>query len=117
MEKYTESHVDEFLGKLPIRKDLNSIRAKNILMEDILDLLLFDGRSEFECDAGWYPDGLFGYHETYYTGIYWTPTKVIELRFVWCAARLGIPSLIVSVKSKEDWILFRQELRDRKLVR
>jgi hypothetical protein len=106
----------EFLAEKKISKDLNSIRAKKVMIEDILEWLLSNGTCEEHNRYSKSEDLSIGYHEVYY--------KVaieIEIPFTihvaWAAARLGIPSLSIAVDTQKEWLLLREKLREAELVR
>lgn len=110
-----KKEVDEFMGDF-IQKDLTSIRKKGVWMEDTCNW--FCTQIPHITKTWWPEEDIAGYHENFYEGeVTLHDGKKVSVKFVWCCARMGIPSLIVGTKTKEDWIAVRGELRDLNLVR
>lgn len=102
--------IDKFF-KGWVKKDTHPLRKKGVWADEIYDWMqkhpnVYQGIKEpYETT--------FGYHEVFWTG----NVDGIEVRYVWCAARLGIPSLYIGTKTKKDWIEIRTKLRAAGLIR
>lgn len=108
-----QREVDEFMEGW-IQKDLSSIRKKGIWMEDTFSWFYGTPLTYIKTFYG----DTAGYHESFYQGeVTLHDGKKVEVKVVWCSAYLGIPSLIVGTKTKEDWVAVRGELRDLNLLR
>ncbi len=118
METYNESIWKQFLGQYSVVKELNAIRPKEIIMEDVLDWLILNSR-DFAAVYEYKPDehAFGGYHEMYYDGVLKINQKFYDVKIAWAEARVGIPTLSISVDSQEEWRFIRQALRDAGLAR
>ena len=111
-ETMTENSWKEFLSQMKVVKKIDTIRRKGTLLEEIFWWL--KKRGTFVERNGWYPEGnCCGYHEQFLTG----RIDRINIRIVWTAAEVGLPTLSVAVDSEKEWTMLRQSLRDAGFVR
>ena len=97
-----------------VKKDTHPLRKKDVWADNIYDWMrqhpnVYQGTRRTQ----WFKDTFTGYHEDFWTG----NVDGIEVRYVWCCARLGIPSLIIGTRTKKDWIEIRTKLRAAGLIR
>lgn len=102
------SYWHEFLQTRTV-KELNSIRRKGVMMEDIMaEVIEFMG---VRCVDRYDPPGAaFMYHETFWA-------NADGDKMVWAEARVGMPTLAVSFKTKEKYLALRKHLIGKGLVR
>lgn len=108
MEFRDESNWNIFLRKFTI-KEINAIRAKGVMMEDIKEYTVnFLNMKQ----VGVYstPSNSFGYYEAYYE-------NADGDRLAWANARVGIPTLTVSLVSETTWATLKHQLISKGLVR
>lgn len=94
-----------------VKKDTHPLRKKGVWAEDIYHWMKTHP-NEFVCSNEPYETAV-GYHEVFWTG----NVNGIDVKYVWFSARLGIPSLIIGTKTKQDWSVIRTKLRAAGLIR
>jgi hypothetical protein len=106
MEFHGESVWKKHLQKRTI-KEINAIRTKGVMMENAKEFIInaMDMRQ-----VGTFSSGSFGYYEAYYENAYGD-------RLAWASARIGIPTLTVSLIDNQDWLWLRNRLREKGFVR
>jgi hypothetical protein len=103
--------IDKFFDGW-VKKDTHPLRKKGVWADEIYGWVI--SQHEMVCQGVNRPTEDFaGYHEVFYAGI----VDGIELRCVWCSARMGIPSLYIGTKTKKEWIEIRSKLRQAGLIR
>lgn len=120
VNKKIDKVVDRLLGEednssqsrlgLPIRKDLNSLRAKGVMMEDIASFLYHD----LEINQVAKGSGIVDYY-----GGYAHRAKNAEdtIEFLETGSRMGIPSVVVWCDTQQTWLALQAKLRQAKLIR
>lgn len=102
--KTVDYFAPEFSKEFPITKDMQSLRKKGVLLEDVLDDL--HGLYNFEyLDKTEKPIGSFAVNSDRSIG-YW-----------FCGSRSGIPSFVIGVKTEEAWKELKAKLKEKGHIR
>lgn len=108
--EYKESQFRTYIQKPMISKDIFSIRAKGVWLENVLEFL----EKEYQLELKGYYQGKdvsIGYYEHCYIG-------KNGIKAVFAHARMGgMPSLIIGCNTKKEWIELREVLRKNGFVR
>jgi len=99
----------ELRRKYPVCKDIGSIRARKVWLEDIEDAI----REIVEQEGGKWTEKVANGE----MGVFYWLSESDRVGIYSAAHRLSIPHVVVGVKSQEEWEEIRNELRRRGLVR
>ena len=102
----------KFDRPFPIVKDLSSLRKKGQQLEDMRDIIV----SEYGVDTVVFKEWRHETFGSYFTVFRTNADKSIGIYYSAFSGG-GIPSVLVGVASKSDWLTMRRELRDKGLAR
>lgn len=103
--------IDKFFDGW-VKKDTHPLRKKGVWADDIYNWVQYHPNA-YQGTRHPEREDFVGYHEDFWTG----EIDGIEVRYVWCSARAGIPSLYIGTRTKNEWIEIRTKLRAAGLIR
>jgi len=101
------SEWNKFL-KVRVVKEINAIRAKGIMLEDVKEYLIEE--LQLRHCGSYRSEEATGHYESYWF-------NDAGVRMAWAAARTWIPTLVVSFATKEEWKILREKLISKGFVR
>ena len=109
LTQVTERQFKTYIQSPMIRKDIWATKAKGVWLETILEYLQKEHGLELEA---YYrgEDYSIGYYEHYYK----SPKGI---KVIFAHARMGLPSLVIGINTKQEWIELREILRKNGFVR